>query len=90
MIWWFVGGVIVGLPFGFTVALCRMAQQADEDAGLTAGMCEHPGCNRPWTTIVDLSPTDVRWVCDLHVHATVEAYVSPFEAFGVPEKRVVA
>lgn len=89
MIWWFIGGLVLGLPFGFVaVALCVIAKWADEDTSLTAGTCEHPGCPRPWTAVVDLAPGKERWVCDLHVQATVEAHV-PFEAFGVAEKRVI-
>lgn len=82
-----VSSLLFGGGFGFAIGLAHAAKQADDAAGLTAGCCEYPGCNRPWTAVVDLGPGRERWVCDPHVQPTVEAEIpAPFEALGVRER----
>jgi hypothetical protein len=79
--------VLTGLVLGgFGVVLAIAAKQGDQYPGPTAYRCEHPGCQYPWTVVLDLD-SGPRWVCDQHVQNAVDVQIgTPFETFGVRER----
>jgi hypothetical protein len=92
---WLLGGIVVGFALGLAVSLARSAKQADEHAAALAvrhviAKCDFPLCREDATSTLDINGTVV-CSCEKHPALLVRLHAGEsFEAFGVPERRVIA